>query len=146
MPPPASAQTTPTTNKKSVTQYRTASKGYAKQNKLNKETPRVIEARALLKAARYMQMLQHDWTKTTTEHIESALRINREIWLAFFEQASARLAEDPHHTISMQITSLSRFVLGRSLEILTNPSPEKLNALITINREIAAGLMTAKVQ
>jgi flagellar protein FlaF len=146
MPPPAPAQTTPTTNKKSVLQYSKASKGYSKQTKLAKDEPRLIEAKALLKAARYMQALQKDWDRTTNTHLESALRINREIWLAFFEQASARLNDDPEHSLSLHVTSLSRFVLGRSLEILTNPSPEKLNALITINREIAAGLMTARVQ
>jgi flagellar biosynthesis activator protein FlaF len=146
MPPPAPAKTIPVTNKNSVLQYSNASRGYNKQTKLTTDTPRLVEARALLKAARYLQALQNDWQRTTNTHLESALRINREIWLAFFEQASARLHEDPEHSLSLHVTSLSRFVLGRSLEILTNPDPEKLNALITINREIAAGLMTAKVQ
>jgi flagellar biosynthesis activator protein FlaF len=146
MPPPAPARTILATNKNSVLQYSKATNGYNKQTKLTTDTPRLVEARALLKAARYLQALQNDWQRTTSTHLESALRINREIWLAFFEQASVRLNEDPKHSLSLHVTSLSRFVLGRSLEILTNPDPEKLNALITINREIAAGLMTAKVQ
>jgi len=42
------------------------------------------------------------------------------------------------------IINLANFVFKREVEILSKPSKEKLDVLININKEIAAGLMTKK--
>lgn len=141
-PPKPSPQTQPTT--KSTVTYKHAARFYGQSAKHAADTPRQIEARALLKAARFLQDIQMRWETVTQGEIEAGLKINRHVWLAFFEQAAGK-DEPQKYSLSNNITTLASFVFKRSLEILTRPDAQKLTALITINREVAAGLMAVKV-
>ncbi len=42
--------------------------------------------------------------------------------------------------IKNNIANLAIFVFERTITVMTEPGPDKLGALVTINREIAAGL------
>lgn len=121
--------------------YKSASKQYLRHTKHVEDSPRDIEARALLKSARFLQDIQSRWDHLKPSEIEVCLKINRHIWLAFFEHASKQDDKDTVRSLPQNIITLANFVFKRSLDILTKPSADKLTALITINREIAAGLM-----
>lgn len=117
------------------------------------DTPRDIEAKALLKAARMIQELHDTWNDRDLNRIEKTVVYNRQIWSVFYESALQDAAIEksvPAHENSQaqqktkirnNIVSLASFVFQRSLDIMAEPSREKLPVLITINREIAAGLM-----
>jgi flagellar protein FlaF len=121
--------------------YKSASKQYLRHTKHIEDRPRDVEARALLKSARFLQDIQSRWDHLKPSEIEVCLKINRHIWLAFFEHASKQDDKDIARSLPQNIITLANFVFKRSLDILTKPSADKLTALITINREIAAGLM-----
>jgi flagellar protein FlaF len=44
--------------------------------------------------------------------------------------------------VRQNIANLGVFVMTQTMSIMTEPKREKLGALININRELAAGLMT----
>ena len=44
--------------------------------------------------------------------------------------------------IKQNMANLALFVFKHTVGVLAEPAPEKLNVLVTINREIAAGLRT----
>ena len=103
---------------------------------------RELEARVLLKAAKHMQDIHDNWDNSTPALIDDALRYNRQIWLMFVDTAVED--EDPERSITLRnnIANLGVFIFNHTVEILADPKKEKLNVLIEINREIAAGLMT----
>src|ERR1035437_5907983 len=82
--------------------------------------PREIEAQALLKAARQLQDVQTNWAGPD-KNMHNALLFNRRLWSIFM---SAVETNDNPQTIEMQM----------------NPDPAKLEPLIDINCNIAAGL------
>lgn len=110
-----------------------------------KHTPdqRELEGRVLLKAAKMIQDLQDNWDARTPELVEETLKYNRMIWLMFFDNANenpdgAARSDD----LRANIINLANFVFKREMEILGEPEADKLNVLVNINREVAAGLMT----
>lgn len=106
---------------------------------------RELEAQALLKAARMLQDLQNNWEKRTAGGIEETLKFNRQIWVLFYDNAqqpntAANVPDAP--PLRANIINLASFVFKRSVDILAEPTQDKLSILININREVAAGLMT----
>lgn len=103
---------------------------------------RETEARVLLKAAQMFKELQDDWDNVQKETIEATLKYNRSIWLMFYDAA----IENPEGTrpqdLRSNIVNLANFIFKREIDIMAEPKKEKLDILISINREIAAGLMT----
>lgn len=114
-----------------------------------KHTPdqRELEARVLLKSARMMKDLQDNWAEVNTEILDATLRYNRQIWMMFFDTAveDAEEVKRPNDLRS-NIINLANFIFKREVEILAEKerTPQKLDVLININREIAAGLMGGK--
>ncbi len=141
---PNQTATTQSESTKKPVLYKSAAKNYLRHSKHAPESPREIEARALLKAARFLQDIQSRWEHVKPQEIEACLKINRHIWLAFFEHASLHEQKDNSRSLPQNMITLANFVFKRSLDILTKPSAEKLTSLIFINREIAAGLLTSK--
>jgi flagellar protein FlaF len=45
--------------------------------------------------------------------------------------------------VKQNVANLGIFVFNHTLEVMTAPAPERLAILITINRELAAGLSAA---
>jgi flagellar protein FlaF len=113
-----------------------------------KHTPdqRELEGRVLLKAAGMIKALQDDWDNIDPVKLEETLTYNRQIWMLFYDTALEN-PENPGgierpNDLRSNIINLANFVFKRQLEILVTPEKQKLDILININREIAAGLMT----
>ncbi len=125
-----------------ITPYGQAAQNYAAQSQ-KQATQRETEAHILLRAAKQLQDLQKDWDTITAKDREDALKYNRKIWVMFYENAQSNSAEPTHPTAPVVI-NLAHFVFKRSMDILALPDRDKLNALISINREVAAGLMVSQ--
>ncbi len=100
--------------------------------------PREIEAQALLKAARQLEEIRSSWAGPDPR-MHEALLFNRRLWAIFLSAAESNDNPQPLE-IRQNIANISVFVLKQTLEMQTNPEPQKLNSLIEINRNIAAGL------
>lgn len=101
---------------------------------------RELEGQLLLKAANELQRLHDKWDQATPEDIDNILTYNRKLWMLFFDTAIEN-PDDRPVDLRNNIVNLCNFIFKRSLNILSEPSKEKLNVLIDINRQIAAGLM-----
>lgn len=120
--------------------YATAAGTYGKQAK-ETSSQRELEGQLLLKAANEIQKLQDNWDEATPEDIDNILTYNRKLWMLFFDTAIENPDERPVD-LRNNIVNLCNFIFKRSLNILSEPSKEKLGVLIDINRQIAAGLLT----
>ncbi len=99
------------------------------------------EANALLKAARQLEDVRRDWTPSLQSRLDDAVLYNRKLWTIF----AAEAANDDHDlpiSLRNNIGSISVFVFKRSIELQAAATAEKIDALININKNIAAGLMT----
>jgi flagellar protein FlaF len=107
-----------------------------------KHTPdqRELEAHVLLKSARFLETLQSDWDSVTPEVLEETLKYNRQIWMLFYDTAMDNPEGNRPNDLRSNIVNLANFVFKRSIEIMAAPEKKKLDVLININREIAAGL------
>ena len=103
---------------------------------------RELEGRVLLKAAKMLKDMQDDWENANTEVIESTLKYNRQIWMMFYDTAIENPEGDRPGDLRSNIINLANFIFKREVEIMSDPKKEKLDVLININREIAAGLMS----
>ena len=101
-------------------------------------SPREIEARALLKAAKQLQDVATGWTGAD-ERMHSALLFNRKLWAIFMSAAMEDDNPQPPE-IRQNIANIGIFVMKQTIEIQANPEPAKLKSLIEINFHIAAGL------
>lgn len=111
---------------------------------VQKNTPdqRELEAHVLLKSAKFLTTLQKDWDNVTPDILEDTLKYNRQIWMMFYDTALENTEGDRPNDLRSNIINLANFIFKREVEIMSAPSKEKLNVLISINREIAAGLMS----
>jgi flagellar protein FlaF len=103
---------------------------------------RELEAQLLMRAASRLQAVK-DGEVTDNQNVISAVRYNRRLWLLFADGLNN--AENPLPIeIKKNVSSLALFVLNRSriIETATEFNLDRLNVLININREIAAGLRT----
>jgi flagellar biosynthesis activator protein FlaF len=102
------------------------------------QSPRELEAAVLMKAATRLQMIRDDWNGRRAD-LDEALTFNRKLWTILV--TSATDAENPlPQAVKNNIGSLAVFVFNRTLTIMSEPAPDKLAVLVTINREVAAGL------
>lgn len=102
------------------------------------KTPRQLEASLLLKAASQLQTVKDNWTPAR-EELAAALNYNRRLWTVFVSSIASEENELPIE-IKNNILSLGAFIFRHTLTVQRDPAPEKLEALININKEIAAGL------
>lgn len=122
--------------------HASAAGAYSKHATQTTTDPREVEARALLKAVHRLQDLQTRWGQFSAEEMDEILRYNRQIWMMFVDTALADENPDRPKQLRDNIVSLGAYIFRRTLDILADPKKEKLDVLININREIAAGLMT----
>ncbi|MGX1742784.1 flagellar biosynthesis regulator FlaF [Bosea sp. NPDC055353] len=101
-------------------------------------SPRELEASLLIKAATRLQAVADDW-ETRGRDIDEALTYNRRLWTLL---VSAMIAEDNPLPVGIKtnILGLANFIFNQTFKISADPQPQGLGALISINREIAAGL------
>ncbi len=124
------------------TEHATAAGAYGDNMQKNTPDQRELEAHVLLKSAKFLQDMQNDWDNITPEVLEETLKYNRQIWMMFYDTALENPEGDRPNNIRSNIINLANFVFKRELDIIGKPNKEKLNVLINVNREIAAGLMT----
>jgi flagellar protein FlaF len=114
-----------------------------------KNTPdqREIEARVLLKAAKMIQDLKDKWDDSPQEELkvslEETLHYNRQIWMMFYNTAIEGKKEKGPNALRDNIINLSHFIFKRESEIISSPTKEQLDALISINKQISTGLMNS---
>ena len=101
---------------------------------------REVEAAVLSKAARKLRECQDNWNASNCEErLEEALKFNQRIWSIFQSELSREDHELPKK-IRLDILRLAAFIDRRIFETLAQPSPDKLDIVIDINNNIAAGL------
>ncbi len=119
--------------------FRSASQAYESVTK-HAASGRELEAAALFKAARLLDGCRQNWAAADRrQRLEEALRFNQRLWTLFQTDLSR-----PGHALPVDVRvnllRISAFMDKRTFEILAEPSPEKLQALIDIDRNIALGL------
>ncbi|MEZ5786971.1 MAG: flagellar biosynthesis regulator FlaF [Xanthobacteraceae bacterium] len=105
----------------------------------NRKNPREAEAALLLDAALRLQEVQSRWEESRA-NVDDALHYNHQRWgifLASICNAKNPLPCEVRHTIA----NLGLFVSRETTAIAADPRPERLTALIGINRDLAAGLL-----
>lgn len=113
-----------------VEAYRTTAK--------NTVTPREREAALLMKSATQMQHVHDNW-QANRETLRHALQYNRKLWTVFV--SSVADAENPLPiSIKNNIASLGVFIFRHTVSLQARPEAQKLGVLISINKDIAAGL------
>jgi flagellar biosynthesis activator protein FlaF len=109
--------------------------------KVAKETasPRELEANLLLKAAARFQAIR-DAGYGTDREFDDALMFNRKLWSIFLTSVTKNDHPLPA-PIRQNIANLGLFVMNRTVTLSAERSPDGLASLISINRELAAGLL-----
>ena len=105
--------------------------------------PRALEGQILLKAAAKLEGLSQrlaNGEKVPLEDVSDAVDYNRKLWTVFASDTN-----NPDHPLPQEIknniATLAVFMFKRSIDVLIDTRPEKIQAMIDINRNIASGLM-----
>ncbi len=122
--------------------YAQAAHAYGDNAQKNTPDQRELEARVLLKSAKMLADLQSDLDNASGDLIESTLKYNRQIWMMFYDTALENPENNRPNDLRSNIINLANFIFKREMEIISEPSKQKFDVLININKEIAAGLMT----
>jgi flagellar protein FlaF len=101
-------------------------------------SPRVLEANLLSRAATQLQIIRDDWDNKHSE-LFTALHFNRKLWNIFLTSVTSEDSKLPKE-LCENIANLGIFIMKQTLAAQREPDPRKLDALININRELAAGL------
>ena len=111
--------------------------GYA-QNEIAGMNESELEARALIKAASALNQIKEKWEESQGD-LSQALDKNRRLWTIL--ASAMREADCPQPIeVKQNILNLASFIFKRTMEVLSNPDPKKLDILININMNIARGL------
>ena len=101
---------------------------------------RQLEASALFRAARALQLAQDQWGAPGAEQkLDEALKLNQRLW-TFFQSELAASDNPLPPELKWQLLKLVEFIDRRTFEIMAFPAPDKVGILVAINRNIAAGL------
>jgi flagellar biosynthesis activator protein FlaF len=107
---------------------------------------REIEAGALTRCALMLSDCQKNWDAPGREEkLAEALRVNQQVWSIFQSELSGKDNPLPK-PLRENILSLSLFIDKRILQVMAYPAPEKLQILIDINLNLAAGLRSKPVE
>jgi flagellar biosynthesis activator protein FlaF len=99
---------------------------------------RDLEAHVLIKSAARLQGIRDNWELRQGE-LDEALLANRKIWTIFVSGMSDEACQLPS-TVRSSMINLGMFIFNRTIKMTIDPTPQQLNVLIDINRNIAAGL------
>ena len=99
--------------------------------------PRATEAWALTEAARRMV---HASARGEIKEMREALRLNWRLWTIFQADLTVALEANPENEITINMLTLCQFVDRHTVDTLAAPTKEKLEVLVSLNRQIAAGL------
>lgn len=100
-----------------------------------------LEASVLTKAAELLKSCQAKWNdEDRFKRLDEALVFNQRIW-SIFQDELIRDDNPLPSKLRSDILSLSLFIDKRIVDIMSDPSPDKLDIIININLNIAAGLL-----
>ena len=102
-------------------------------------SPRETEGRALMEAARRLSVARDNPGDRAA--LIDTVRLNWRLWTIFQSDLSEPGNDLPPELRNNMLT-LCNFVDKHTVEILSNPTPEALEVLININRNIASGLLS----
>jgi flagellar biosynthesis activator protein FlaF len=105
---------------------------------MNGLSSREAEAAALMKAAKQLQAAKDQWSDDMGD-VANALYFNRQLWVLLTSAVADNDNPLPLE-IRNSVGSLGTFVFKHTMDIESDPEAAKLDDLITINRELAAGL------
>lgn len=101
---------------------------------------RELEASVLMKAALLLKGCKDNWGQPGNEqNLRDALRMNQRVW-TFFQVELTHPDNPLPLEIKKNLLNLSVFIDKRTFDITAYPEAEKLDAIININMNIAAGL------
>jgi flagellar protein FlaF len=103
------------------------------------ESSRERESALLMRAAASLQKVKDDWPNTTAEEMHAALNFNRKLWTIFMSSVTKETSPLPTE-IRQNIANLGLFVMNQTREMVMEPEARKLDVLVRLNRQIAAGL------
>ena len=102
---------------------------------------RALEAQVLTRSANMLKECQNRWGEEGHEsRLDTAVRFNQKVW-TFFQTELSEPENPLPKEIRENLLNLSIFIDSRLIDVLINPAPELLSAVININVNIAAGLM-----
>jgi len=103
---------------------------------------RELEASVLTRAGLMLKQVQENWAAPDRdEKLLEAIKFNQKVW-SFF-QAELSDPDNPlPKNLREDILNLSLFVDKRLFEVMANPDKDKLQIVIDIDFNIAAGLRT----
>ncbi len=101
-------------------------------------SPRVLEANLLSRSAAQLQRIRDDWENSEAA-LGAALHFNRRLWNVFVGSMTSDDCPLPR-PVRENVANLGIFVMKHTIRVQANPEPRKLDVLININRELAAGL------
>jgi len=105
------------------------------------ESSRERESALLMKAAAGLQRVKDEWDTGTHQELKAALTFNRKLWTIFMAAVTREDSPLPQD-VRQNIANLGMFIMNQTRDILLEPSPQpqKLDILVRLNRQIAAGL------
>jgi flagellar protein FlaF len=106
--------------------------------------PRDLEANLLSRSASNLQRVR-DAEALNADELFGALRFNRRLWNVFLSSVT-REGHPLPAAVRQNVANLGLFVMKHTLRLEARPEAQKLDVLININREIAAGLRATPVE
>lgn len=119
----------------------TAINSYASMQK-DSLSGRELEASVLTRAGLMLKQVQENWSAPDRDQkLTEAIKFNQKVW-SFF-QAELSDPENPlPKNLRQDILNLSIFIDKRLFEIMAKPEKDRINIVVDINMNIAAGLRT----
>ena len=77
---------------------------------------------------------------TNRAQLDEALLYNRKLWSVFLTEMTDANNPMPKN-VRQNVANIGLFVMNHTVTVMTDPNPDHLDSLISINREIAAGLL-----
>jgi flagellar biosynthesis activator protein FlaF len=102
------------------------------------ESARERESALLMKAAASLQRIKDEWPNSYDD-LGPALVFNRKLWTIFMTSVTKEDSPLPQQ-VRQNIANIGIFILNETREILMQPQPGKLDVLVRLNRQLAAGL------
>ena len=107
--------------------------------------PRELEASLLSKSATNLQRIRDNWDGSSSNDLAAALRFNRRLWTVFMSAVSDPASPLPQ-AVRENVANLGIFIAKHMLALQIEPAARKLDVLININRQLAAGLRSTPTE
>ncbi|MDD2733797.1 MAG: flagellar biosynthesis regulator FlaF [Desulfuromonadaceae bacterium] len=105
-------------------------------------TGRELEASVLSRAGLMLKVVKDNWNAPDRDaKLNEAIKFNQKVW-SFFQAELSDPSNPLPKNLREDILNLSLFLDKRLFEVMAYPDPEKLDIVIDINFNIAAGLRT----